>query len=337
MTATSNFKDLLIRYIKHDIEFPALRAISVAVWILESGWGKSDLCKDHGNYAGMKWRPAMAPYAKKIHYIASDGGANYCHFDSKKDFIKGYWAFLDRAPYDGWRAYGNDPEGFIAHVGPVWAADPNYVEKVLNLLDDAEDLLASLSDGGSGHGNGHDHTEGPTCQDCGMGDDLEKPKVNRWESTSHYSSRNNTDIDHIVIHYTTSRNIEGTISHFKHGTPRTSAHYIIGQDGTLVQMVRDTDKAWHAGNGQMNSRSIGIEHSARPGDAITPAQEKTSIALIAWLMAEYDIKKKHVIPHKCVKATPCCGDLFKKYGGYSDSGCQTETKALHKWMSAKGL
>lgn len=122
------------------------------------------------------------------------------------------------------------------------------------------------------------------CEATGEATGEEKPAVNRWIETTYRSSRNGTKIDHIVLHYTTSRNIEGTINHFRTGVPRASAHYIIGQDGELVQMVADSHNAWHAGNSGMNRRSIGIEHVAAPGDAITAKQESKSIALIRWLI-----------------------------------------------------
>jgi hypothetical protein len=164
-----------------------------------------------------------------------------------------------------------------------------------------------------------------------------KPRVDRVESTGHRSSRGGRAIDHIVIHYTTSRNIEGSISHFKSGTPRTSAHYIVGQDGKLVQMVADKDCAWHAGTSDMNLRSIGIEHVARVGDRIAEAQAHTSIALIRWLMHAYAIPVAHVIPHACVKATSCCGDLFKDFGGGAGLSGATQKAALHRWLAAHGI
>ncbi|MFZ1103040.1 MAG: peptidoglycan recognition family protein [Hyphomicrobiaceae bacterium] len=164
-----------------------------------------------------------------------------------------------------------------------------------------------------------------------------KPRVDRGESTGHKSSRGGRAIDHIVIHYTTSRNIEGSISHFKTGTPRASAHYIVGQDGKLVQMVADRDCAWHAGTSNMNLCSIGIEHVARVGDRITEAQARTSIALIRWLMHAYAIPAAHVIPHVCVKSTSCCGDLFKDFGGGAGLSCATQKAALHKWLAANGV
>lgn len=165
----------------------------------------------------------------------------------------------------------------------------------------------------------------------------EKPAVDRVETTTHRSSRDRTAIDHIVVHYTTSRNIEGSISHFKTGTPRTSAHYIVGQDGTLVQMVPDEDRAWHAGNSAMNARSIGIEHVAAPGDAITDPQARASFALIRWLMENYRIPIDNVIPHVCVKPTSCCGDLFKAFGGGAGKSCKDQKAALHAWLRSKGF
>ncbi|MGE3541788.1 MAG: DUF2272 domain-containing protein [Candidatus Tectimicrobiota bacterium] len=164
-----------------------------------------------------------------------------------------------------------------------------------------------------------------------------KPHLDRVEVTDHKSSRNGTKIDHVVIHYTTSRNIEGSISHFKTGSPRTSAHYIVGQDGVLVQMVPDAERAWHAGNSNMNARSIGIEHVAAAGDAITAAQAKTSLALIRWLMQEYGVPIANIIPHVCVKPTSCCGDLFKAFGGGAGLPCEKQQAALHKWLQASGI
>jgi hypothetical protein len=164
-----------------------------------------------------------------------------------------------------------------------------------------------------------------------------KPRVDRVEGTGHRSGRNGRAIDHIVIHYTTSRNIEGSIAHFKTGSPRTSAHYIVGQDGSLVQMVADADCAWHAGTSDMNLRSIGIEHVARAGDRITDAQARTSLRLIGWLMRAYAIPVEQVIPHAAVKSTSCCGDLFKDFGGGAGLSGAMQKAALHRWLAANGI
>ena len=69
------------------------------------------------------------------------------------------------------------------------------------------------------------------------------------------------------MHYTTSRNVEGTIAWFQDPRAQVSAHYIIGREGEIYQMVRDSDKAWHAKDA--NANSIGIEHSAAAGNSMT--------------------------------------------------------------------
>jgi N-acetylmuramoyl-L-alanine amidase len=70
----------------------------------------------------------------------------------------------------------------------------------------------------------------------------------------------------IVIHFTAGRlDAAGTASYFQRPEARSSAHFNIGEDGTVVQCVSTEKVAWHAGksyysgiNG-LNQCSIGIE------------------------------------------------------------------------------
>lgn len=171
---------------------------------------------------------------------------------------------------------------------------------------------------------------------CRPGENMAtKPTVNRTILTDHANSRAGRAIDYIVIHFTTSRNINGVIEHFLDGSPRVSAHYIVGQDGELVQMVDDRQAAWHAGNADMNARSIGIEHCAALGDKITPAQEATSAAIIRWLAYTYAIPSINIIPHVAVHETDCPGDLFSAYGGKAGGSIAIQKAALAKWLAAR--
>ncbi|MEM9230134.1 MAG: N-acetylmuramoyl-L-alanine amidase [Pseudomonadota bacterium] len=138
---TPEFRQLVEIYKATDIEFPNLKPVTVAVWVLESGRGESGLAVNHRNFAGMKYRSEISAYAKRVNYEAHDGNGYYCQFATLADFIAGYWAFLDRSPYEGWRELAHDEIEFIRHVGPIWAEDPNYVEKVLGLLPEARALL----------------------------------------------------------------------------------------------------------------------------------------------------------------------------------------------------
>jgi len=73
------------------------------------------------------------------------------------------------------------------------------------------------------------------------------------------------EIELVVLHYTAAGDIEGTISWFRKRKARVSAHYLISRKGRIVQLVRDSDVAWHAGRSYwqgrrgVNNFSIGIE------------------------------------------------------------------------------
>ncbi|KAF1722806.1 trypsin-like peptidase domain-containing protein [Pseudoxanthomonas wuyuanensis] len=127
-------------------------------------------------------------------------------------------------------------------------------------------------------------------------------------------------IDRIVIHITAGGpRIDGTIRWFQDGERRnattgeqagpSSAHYIVGRDGEVVQMVRNADTAYHASSA--NSRSIGIEHNANKPYRLnrrdlppTMEQYQASAHLVAWLAAQYGIPldRTHIVGH--IEATP---------------------------------
>jgi N-acetyl-anhydromuramyl-L-alanine amidase AmpD len=70
---------------------------------------------------------------------------------------------------------------------------------------------------------------------------------------------------------------------------------VIDKNGDIYQMVSDSDRAWHCMGA--NSNSIGIEHVAGEQDAMTAEQTKYSVALIRWLLAEYDIPRQSIYGH----------------------------------------
>ena len=127
------------------------------------------------------------------------------------------------------------------------------------------------------------------------------------------TGRAGAKITDIVVHW-----MDGTLANtdaeFTHGSRQVSAHYGI-EDGTVHQYVHDADTAWHAGDRAENQRSIGIEHSAQPATATTPARDAspatiaTSVTLIVGLCRKYSIDPSHIYPHKKFYATQCPGTL----------------------------
>jgi N-acetylmuramoyl-L-alanine amidase len=130
-------------YADAEIAHPRLRAVTLAQWMLESGRATSALAKLHFNFGGLKWRPEMAGIATRITFEAHDGVDRYCKFATIENFIEGYWAFINRAPYSGWEAHTASGEDYIRFIGPIYTPSSTYVGKVLNLVPEAEGLLAA--------------------------------------------------------------------------------------------------------------------------------------------------------------------------------------------------
>ncbi len=136
------FQELVAKYAALDIKHPGLKAVTLAQWALESGWGTSELAVKHFNFGGLKWRKEMEPYATEVSYEAHDGLAGYCAFADIDAFLKGYWAFIGRKVYDGWEAHAGDPETFIRFIGEKYCPQPDYADRVLALLPQTTDHLA---------------------------------------------------------------------------------------------------------------------------------------------------------------------------------------------------
>ncbi|MFC4121960.1 N-acetylmuramoyl-L-alanine amidase [Nonomuraea zeae] len=127
-------------------------------------------------------------------------------------------------------------------------------------------------------------------------------------STSNYavSSRPTSDaIDRIVIHVTQG-SYAGTISWFQNPAAKVSAHYVVrSSDGAVTQMVREKDRAWHAGD--YNRRSVGIEHEGFVDNAswFTDAMYRSSAALTRNIADRYGIPKDrtHIVGHNQVPGT----------------------------------
>jgi len=119
---------------------------------------------------------------------------------------------------------------------------------------------------------------------------------------SNYSVANRAHdypIDMIIIH-----DIEGSygwaIQLFQQPGYGASAHYVTSYQGQITQMVREKDIAWHAGNWDYNTRSIGIEHEGFASQNLyTTAEYNASAALAASICSRWGVPmdRTHVIGH----------------------------------------
>ncbi|WP_297178135.1 N-acetylmuramoyl-L-alanine amidase [Thermomonas sp.] len=109
----------------------------------------------------------------------------------------------------------------------------------------------------------------------------------------------------IVLHYTQQHSVEESLSTLRgeNSTGPVSAHYLIGKDGRIFQLVPDGARAWHAGNGRwgtitdLNSASIGIELDNDGASDFAEPQVESLLRLLDDLTTRLMIPKTQVIGH----------------------------------------
>ena len=119
-----------------------------------------------------------------------------------------------------------------------------------------------------------------------------------------------TSPDMIVLHYTGMADAAGALVRLCTPGTEVSAHYVVLEDGNIVQCVRESARAWHAGisswvgDTDVNSRSIGIEIVNRGHDLGYPdfplRQIAAVIALCKGIMLRRNIPKHRVVGHSDV-------------------------------------
>ena len=127
-----------------------------------------------------------------------------------------------------------------------------------------------------------------------------------WQpaSSSNYTVANRPTtyaIDRVIIHVT-QETYADTLVIFQNPQKKVSAHYVVrSADGHIAQCVREADVAWHAGNWDYNTRSIGIEHEGWVDDPsyFTDELYQESARLTAAICDRYGIPKDrtHILGH----------------------------------------
>ena len=126
----------------------------------------------------------------------------------------------------------------------------------------------------------------------------------------------------LVLHYTGMRSAEAALARLSDPAAKVSAHYLIDEDGTVVALVPEELRAWHAGlswwQGRtgLNDVSIGIE-LVNPGHEwgyrpFPAAQMAALVELARGLVRRWAIPPERVLGHSDIaparKEDP--GELF---------------------------
>ena len=126
----------------------------------------------------------------------------------------------------------------------------------------------------------------------------------------------------IVLHYTGMTDAQAAIDRLCDPAAKVSCHYLVAEDGTVLEMVPEDKRAWHAGKSHwrkwndINSASIGIE-IVNPGHEFgyrpfPDAQIDAVVRLVHELKDRHQITRGNVVGHSDIaparKRDP--GELF---------------------------
>ncbi|MDF2451034.1 MAG: N-acetylmuramyl-L-alanine amidase, negative regulator of AmpC, AmpD [Bacteroidota bacterium] len=121
-----------------------------------------------------------------------------------------------------------------------------------------------------------------------------------------YAANSNRNVNSVIVHSTFNNSggdkydIDLVLKQFsQYGV---SAHYVIGRDGKIYQLVDEKDNSYHAGKSSLpdgttnvNSCSIGIEIMTSYTESPTEEQSKALLGLINSIKKRYPIK--YVLRH----------------------------------------
>ncbi|WP_291403225.1 N-acetylmuramoyl-L-alanine amidase [Daejeonella sp.] len=140
--------------------------------------------------------------------------------------------------------------------------------------------------------------------------------------------------NYVIIHHTAQKSTEQTLKTFTLPRTQVSAHYVIGRDGKVYQMLHDLLRAWHGGAAKwgnltdINSGSIGIELDNDGFETFSEAQINSLMEVLAKLKKSHGIPAANFIGHSDIapgrKVDPNINFPWKKladngYGLWQDS------------------
>lgn len=113
--------------------------------------------------------------------------------------------------------------------------------------------------------------------------------------------------DMVVLHYTGMKSADEAVARLRDPEARVSAHYVVDEDGSILRLVAEERRAWHAGKGvwqgetDCNAASIGVE-IVNPGHEwgyrdFPEVQVAAVIALLNDVRSRWAIPDARIIGH----------------------------------------
>ena len=140
------------------------------------------------------------------------------------------------------------------------------------------------------------------CTHPPVRDGWQHNRLAAWVPSKNYNARGALVI---VVHSTEQDSVQASLDTLRgsNAQGRVSAHYLIGRDGRIYQLVSEQRRAWHAGGGSwgnitdLNSASIGIELDNDGASDFPDRQIQSLVVLLDDLCTRLDIPRRQVIAH----------------------------------------
>jgi N-acetylmuramoyl-L-alanine amidase len=147
-------------------------------------------------------------------------------------------------------------------------------------------------------------------------------KITQVECISYDERKEGSQIDSLIMHYTGMETEQAAIDRLCSPEWEVSSHYIVLENGAILQLVPEEKRAWHAGRSdwrdktELNHSSIGIEITNKGHEfgytCFLDAQMIAIIELSKAIIKQHNIPARNVIGHSDItparKEDP--GELF---------------------------
>lgn len=117
-------------------------------------------------------------------------------------------------------------------------------------------------------------------------------------------------VDMVILHYTGMRSAGEAVARLRDPAARVSGHYVVDEDGSVLRLVPEARRAYHAGVScwrglrRLNNRSIGIEvvnPGHQHGYRDFPVLQLAAVCdLCLEILSRHDVPPRNIIGHSDV-------------------------------------
>ncbi len=121
-----------------------------------------------------------------------------------------------------------------------------------------------------------------------------------WQPSPNFNERKP---NFVILHHTSDDGVAQALRSLTNPLREASAHYLIGRDGRILQLVDERARAWHAGASKwgadtdLNSASLGIELDNNGNEPFPEAQIAALLRLLSDIEARYHIPAANFLGH----------------------------------------